>query len=194
VYSHLMEHSKREFERYVRELRSKKPDELGMIAVRTPWCDAHSIFERGIPQCERDIRAALDAQIWFSKHGPAALQPLPLAEKEYCAMMRGSGPRYLLGYYSFSLQLQDYNYLIHPQFFDFARGVMAYDGTPKHVRNDPELLEEFPPKPLKGIHRMLWSPETDCTPIERVTTVTVQLSERHDVPGARGRISIPISV
>jgi hypothetical protein len=76
----------------------------------------------------------------------------------------------------------DFDYLTHPEFYTFARGIMAYDGTPKRVREDPELLEEFPPRHLPGLHRMLWTPE-DRPPVERITTVTVQVSERL---GARG--------
>jgi hypothetical protein len=164
MHSNLTERCEREFERYVRELHRKKPGEFGMVSADFPWGGA-CVREDAIPQ------------VWFSKHGPAALQPLPLA-KDYGAMMRGSGPRYLLGCYGFSLEFMGYDYLTHPQFFEYARGVMAYPHTPKRVREDPELIEEFPPRPLPGLYRMLWTPE-DCTPVERFATVVVQISERH---------------
>jgi hypothetical protein len=77
MYSHLTEQCEREFERYVRELHSKKPDEWGMISADFPW-GGSCVRKDTIPQVKRIIRAALDAQVWFSKHGPAALQPLPL--------------------------------------------------------------------------------------------------------------------
>jgi len=81
-----------------------------------------------------------------------------LNAREYNVMMRCGGPWYLLAGYSFSLENLDYNFLVHPSFVDYASGVMADDGTPERVRSDPELLAEFPPQPLPGLHRLMWHP------------------------------------
>jgi hypothetical protein len=51
----------------------------------------------------------------------------------------------------------------HPSFHDYACGLMAYEHAPHYayLRDDPELQQEFPPKPLAGIDKGLhWnSPE-----------------------------------
>jgi len=43
---------------------------------------------------------------------------------------------------------RDFDYLGHPQLFDYARAVMADPRTPEGLRTDPVLLAEFPPKEL----------------------------------------------
>jgi hypothetical protein len=53
--------------------------------------------------------------------------------------------------YSISLQARDFDYLGHPQLFDYARGVMADPRTHEDLRTDPALLAEFPPKELAGL-------------------------------------------
>jgi hypothetical protein len=38
------------------------------------------------------------------------------------------------------------DYKTDPPFADYACGLMAYQHTPDYLRNDPELLQEFPPR------------------------------------------------
>lgn len=157
MYEGLRERCERAFEDYIKGLYDLKPDEFGMIEARTPWDDDHCIFRPGIPALIDQIRAALDAQVWFAKHGPYWAQPLPLAMKDICPMLRGSGQHCLLGYYALSLYELDYDYVTHPQIYEFCRGVMFK--PPERLRDSPHLLTEFPPKELPGLgSRWGWMP------------------------------------
>jgi hypothetical protein len=128
-----------------------------MACASVPWArSGWGITKAGIPHVICDVRAALDARVWFSKHGPDWAQELPLGDECYL-MMKASGPLHLLGRYGFSLWLLDFDYLTHPQIYEFCRGLMASPHTPEHVREDPELLAEFPPKELPGLcPRRIW--------------------------------------
>jgi|SRR5215831_13884571 len=161
MYSKLQERCEIEFERYVAGVYSSEPDHCGHVCASVPWARGGWCFTKaGIPGLIREIRAALDARIWFSKHGPGWAQPLPLGE-DCVAMLRMGGPPHLLGLYAFSLQLMNYDYLGHPQLYDFCCGVMAHPSAPKHVRDDPELKAEFPPQPLPGLcGRLVWFGES----------------------------------
>src|SRR5262249_62132028 len=119
-----------EFQRYIENLDSAKPDCLGMLTVRTPWCDDYTIFTPGIPHLKFKIRAALNAQAWFYKTGPSWAQPLPLNAREYVVMMRCGGPWYLLAGETFSFSVMDYYYSSSPIFFDAVCGVMLTSVTP----------------------------------------------------------------
>jgi hypothetical protein len=107
------------------------------------------------------VARALRARAWFARHVPCRLQPLPLVhydeqEKIFCS---GDFPRHLVAYYSCSLQRLNFNYLKHPLFYDYARGVMAHPDGPSYLQDDPELLAEFPPKPLPGlVDGIHWQP------------------------------------
>jgi hypothetical protein len=71
----------------------------------------------------------------------------------------------------------------HPTFKLFCRGLLADERTPPNLRNDPELRQMFPPKPLQGLQqdgywstadtrkawaRLVWRVDTSLeVPIER---------------------------
>jgi hypothetical protein len=153
----LIERSKLELEYYADRIINSKPDRHGIHGAEVPWASGGWCFPRAsIPGVLRQVQAALAAKAWFSEHGPAWAQPLPLDGREHAAMIRGGGPLYLLGMYTLSLEMFDYDYMNHPQFFPYACGVMDYPHTPEHIRTDPELLEAFPPAPLPGLYRQLW--------------------------------------
>jgi hypothetical protein len=61
-------------------------------------------------------------------------------------------------YYANSLQQRKFDYLQHPLFYDYARGVMAHPECPDYLRGDRQLLAEFPPKPLPGLDGVCWRP------------------------------------
>src|SRR5262249_42150258 len=103
---------------------------------------------------------ARHARAWFARHGPCWAQPLPLSDLErvgfFCSDVL---PLHLVAKYSYSLQARDFDYLSHPQLFDYARGVMASQQTKKYLREDPSLLAEFPPKELAGLDKHCrWRP------------------------------------
>jgi len=105
-----------------------------------------------------DSPKAHAAREWFSVHGPADLQPLPLGygERELC--QGRSGAHHILKWYARSLASNDYDVDKHPSFDNFARGVMASELTPDFIKNDPELQRRFPPRPLGGLHEasLVW--------------------------------------
>jgi hypothetical protein len=112
-----------------------------------------------IPAVVRGARKAYEARAMFAVENPA-WGPLPLGDECY-PFLRATGGMYVLGYYAFSLQLLSYDYLEHPSFHSFGCGVLAHPAAPEHVRDDPELNEEFPPQPLPGLcGRLLWSGES----------------------------------
>src|SRR5262249_16465127 len=95
----------------------------------------------------------------FAVENPA-WGPLPLGD-ECNALIQATGAMHLLGCYAFSLQLMSYDYLGHPSLHTFGCGVMAHPAAPEHVRDDLELQEEFPAKPLPGLDgRLLWFGES----------------------------------
>lgn len=90
------------------------------------------------------------ARQWFAENGPPDLQPLPLGYAEREAIKRG-GPKHILAWYARSLADQKYDFLAHPSFHDYARGVMASDLTPDFIKNNEELRRRFPPRSLHGL-------------------------------------------
>jgi len=68
-------------------------------------------------------------------------------------------PLHLVALYSLSLLGRDFDYLGHPQLFDYCRAVMADPRTDEYLREDPTLRAEFPPKPIAGLdERQRWRP------------------------------------
>jgi hypothetical protein len=98
-------------------------------------------------------RRALAARAWFTVTGPAWAQPLPISRSDIDNVQYecDGGREELLGHFVSSLINANWDYRTHPVFFDFACGVMAHPATPDRLRQDAELLQEFPPKPLVGL-------------------------------------------
>jgi hypothetical protein len=162
MYSSLQVRCELEFERYVAEVGKTKFDDTGQVSLKTPWAWYSAFSKAGLIA---QIRAALDARAWFSKHGPSWAQPLPLVE-EYFSMLEDDGPLYLLGHYAFSLEVNSYEFWEHPLIYDFCRGMMASPYC--KMRNDSDLLKEFPPKILPGLGpRLCWFAPRDEKPSER---------------------------
>jgi hypothetical protein len=67
---------------------------------------------------------------------------------------------WLVAEFAASLSHSKYDFRKHPTFEEYARGVMASPLAPDFIKQNPELLMRFPPKPLKGLGRgMVWQPE-----------------------------------
>jgi hypothetical protein len=155
----LRESCELEFERCVAEIYAAKFDCCGQAGVDVPWSPGWGFTKAGIPHLIRDVRAALDAKIWFAEYGPDWAKPLPMG-RERSALLRAHGALHVLGLYANSLERLDFDYHTHPQLFEFACGVMADPHAPDHVRYDPELQNEFPAKELPGLgDRFIWSNE-----------------------------------
>jgi hypothetical protein len=115
-----------QFEKYVAKILDSKPDDRGFIYPSVPWAnEGCGITRAAIPGVIREVRVALDATVWFAKHGPAWGQPLPLGIKECADLIRPQGAAHLLGCYAFSLQLFHYDYRRHPGPHDYFCGCMA---------------------------------------------------------------------
>jgi hypothetical protein len=154
----LVERCAIDFERYTAELHSKVAAERSGIATYSIHIAPYQMNYRAsdIPYLIREARTAYEARARFALEGPAWAQPLPLGN-ECTAFFRARGAMHLLGLYALSLELLSYDYLKHPRFHEFGCGVMANEAAPAHVRDDPELREEFPAKPLPGLGgRLIW--------------------------------------
>jgi hypothetical protein len=123
------------------------------------------IIKRLYPELDNDYLvklkrltcAALAARKWFRQHGqPGIILPLNFADIERAQRDEESRVN-LVGLYGSSLMMLEYDYLTHPPFHDYACGVMAYKHAPHYayLRDDPELQQEFPPKPLAGLDKGL---------------------------------------
>jgi hypothetical protein len=158
VYS--IEQCERDFERYVAGLYNGTPTRCGEIVAEVPWVHKGCYFKKEeIPELTHKIRATLDAKLWFDKHGPNMGQSLPTTLEDCLALAALDGRKALLGHYGASLWFLEFAYLRHPPPFDFLRGVMACEYAPETLRNDPELLLEFPPRLLPGLGvGVLWHP------------------------------------
>jgi hypothetical protein len=108
------------------------------------------------PQLERMICRALAAREWFRQHAPPGMPELPLSSAEIRKLIwSGNNRRVVVGLFANSLACANWAFEIHPVFRDYVCGVMASPDTSEHIRADPELLKEFPPKPLEGLDSML---------------------------------------
>jgi len=149
-----------EFERYVDELVSRQKS--GEVFVASPIFTGSFAID-DIPKLKRLVRNALRARAWFARHGPAWSPPLPLSTAERIAMLLSDDNElFLVMLYSISLHARDYDFLGHPLFFDYARGLMADPRTPEGVREDPVLCAEYPGRPITGLdERGQWRPLPD---------------------------------
>jgi hypothetical protein len=146
-----------EFERRVDELVAAH--NRGCIVVESPIFRGPVLISE-IPKLKLLVHNALRARAWFLRQGPALGQPLPLSELErikfFCSE---NNALHLVAQYAISLQARDFNYLSHPLFFDYARGVLASPRTKDYLREDWALLAEFPPKELAGLdEHCRWRP------------------------------------
>jgi len=109
--------------------------------------------EKTIAMFKRNVCLALAAKNWFKAHKPSWAPDLPLNDAEHKKLTDDENPRLILvSDYAASLGHLQYDYLIHPSFHDYACGRMAHPHAPNYLRNDPELLQEFRPRPLAGLH------------------------------------------
>jgi hypothetical protein len=102
---------------------------------------------------------AMRAVSWFARHAQCRFQPLPLVHydevEKYCAAATFTG---ISVNFSYSLRGQGFNYIRHPGFYEYGRGLLADPDCPIDLRNDRELLADFPPKVLPGLSGIYWRP------------------------------------
>ncbi len=121
-------------------------------------------FMRGLDPLGEQLRLAENVLLvrdWFESQRPADAPSFPLtsADRE---RIKVDGVAYIVSLFARSLAMRDYNIGEHPEFEEYARGVMAAtDLIPDCLANDPVLLEQYPPTPLAGLSAGLvwWSPK-----------------------------------
>jgi hypothetical protein len=113
----------------------------------------------GLDPLEQQVTAAaraLMARDYFAKMAPPDVQPLSLSYYEREARKAG-GLLHIEAWYSRSLNAVDYDFAAHPQFEPYVRGVLASSYAPDFIKQDVNLQQRFPPRPLKGLgHGLHW--------------------------------------
>jgi len=130
--------------------------------------------EEYISKLRRWACVACAAKKWFCEAAIippwARAIPLPVSIADCQKLEQDENPRpNLVGLFGSSLMMLHYDYLLHPPPVDYISGLMADPNTPDHLRTDPELLREFPPRPLEGLDNCLkWSsPEMVFSELQR---------------------------
>jgi hypothetical protein len=118
-------------------------------------------FVSGEDPIEPQICAAESAlRAWGKWDRPMDAPDLPIHREERAALKAAGGLGYLVSEFASSLERCDYDYLFHPSFDVYARGVMGSQYSPDFIKEDPNLQKRFPPIPLKGLGRgNVWQPE-----------------------------------
>lgn len=100
---------------------------------------------------------ALEAQEWYASQKPPDAPTLPLKKFER-EKLKGKQPiDYIVSLFGRSLACWDYHLDGHPDFEPYVRGVMASSLIPDFIRNDHDLLQRYPPRPLKGLgNGLIW--------------------------------------
>jgi hypothetical protein len=97
---------------------------------------------------------AIAAQIYYQKHGPSWLFPLPIRYNLIEAARQSSNPfEAVTGFFARSLWHEFFNVHAHSAPDQFARGLMACDRCPARLRENPELLAAFNPAPIVSFFR-----------------------------------------
>jgi hypothetical protein len=86
---------------------------------------------------------ALEAQEWFAAQKPDDAPELPLT-KAGRERLKAGQLSYIVSLFARSLAYRDFRTEGHPNFDEYARGVMASDWTPKWIREDAQLLSRYP--------------------------------------------------
>jgi hypothetical protein len=104
-----------------------------------------------IEEQKRLARRALLARRWCANNGPADLPPLPVHVEDIYDMKFGWGLLHLFGFYARSIACQNYVVRAHPTFYEFARGMLASPFAPDFFKENEQLVQRFPPRPLAGL-------------------------------------------
>ena len=127
------------------------------------------------PYLKHQICRALAARAAFRETAPHWAPELPLSSADIEKLIHCKNNWFVLvGYYARSLACA--NWGIHPTFRDYACGLMACEFAPQHLRIDPELQVEFPPRELAGFDRALcWGTH------DRIFEFTYQLMKNEEI-------------
>jgi hypothetical protein len=131
-----------------REFR-EAPDRFGMSRTN-PIVGSGFTRLDPVEDQKRVAYKALLAQAWLASQMPDGLT-LPVHPDEIEDMRWKGGVRSVVGFFARSALSRSYNFVEHPSFDEFARGLMACVYAPDLVRDDEDLRRRFPPKLLNGL-------------------------------------------
>jgi hypothetical protein len=96
------------------------------------------------------IFRAVRAEKIFRQEAPGWPE-LPLRQEDCERLEHNDDPQLAaLGLFGSSLRSEQWD-VRHPGFRAFVSGLMAYEHTPREIRNDPDLQQLFPPRRLEGL-------------------------------------------
>ena len=111
-------------------------------------------FEQVVPSV-RAVRAV----VHFGRLGHSGRR-LPINRIERSVVMDTCLPRNMLwAFFAASLEANDFDYMSHPSFAEYASGFLAVHSW-RLLEREPSLASEFPPNPLPGLDRRstAWRP------------------------------------
>ena len=97
------------------------------------------------------VQRALAAREWFGAQRPDDAPELPLTYAERELLKRGNLLSYIVALFARSLDTRNFRTEWHPNFAEYARGVMASELAPPFIRQDGNLLTRYPPVLLDGM-------------------------------------------
>ena len=97
---------------------------------------------------KRDACRALLAREWLTFYGPPDAPLLPVSDVEIELAMNYGDFSYVVARFAISLRANDWDFNKHPNFEDFARGLL-HTSSP-FGKNTP-LRRRYPPYPLHGL-------------------------------------------
>jgi hypothetical protein len=106
------------------------------------------------PLVRHTVCRAAVARASFRESAPHWAPELPVSSADCEKMIRSKSNKIaLVGYFGRSWACA--NWGPHPSFRDYCCGLMASPHCPEHIRNDPELRKEFPPRELPDLDENL---------------------------------------
>jgi hypothetical protein len=103
-------------------------------------------------------RRALLARDWFAINGPPDVQPLPLSSADIADLKYRAPLSHIVSCFAYSLRSLDWDINRHPNFDDFARGVIASGYACRLAMennmkfgDDEVLRRRYPPRRLAGL-------------------------------------------
>ena len=151
-------------DRLVEDLFAKNPGRYGQQCENPVTGGRYVGGLDPIEPQKRMARDALLAQEMFAVLGPKDMQPLPISDEEiedlkYAWDSKQPALSFILACFGSSVRANDFDLTSHPDFEDFARGIMASEYAPDFVKNDEVLLKLYPPCPLPGLGPgLVWEP------------------------------------
>jgi hypothetical protein len=145
--------------RAVKRLFKKHPPVYGQLC-RNPVTGGLyvGIFDPTEEQTDLAGRMLL-AREWFYLWGPPDAPPLPLADYEHDRYKYKTPLKHLVSDFAKSLRANNYDFRNHPNFEEFARGVMASEYGNPFVKKSRKLRKKYPPRSLPGIELgPIWQP------------------------------------